>query len=139
MYPFIKEYLLAKYLRIFRDRLHLEEWQQKQIVKHLEQVLPLSSFYEGFSAKEFSRLPIVDKVIMMENFDSINTLGLKKEEAFKVGLRAKKRASFLRQLIILQSGSLQEHQEIVEFLLQIRKSGLYGPEICWQRCCRTPC
>ena len=41
-----------------------------------------------------SALPIIDKEVMMEHFDTLNTVHISKEEAFHIAFEAEKRRNF---------------------------------------------
>lgn len=50
--------------------------------------------YSGLNTKNIKNLPIIDKKVMMENFDDFNTVGLKKEDCFKVAFKAEENRDF---------------------------------------------
>ncbi|HBI02566.1 MAG TPA: adenylate cyclase [Paenibacillaceae bacterium] len=95
---FLTQYNHARRLNRFSNRKELEAYQKKAVEKFLKTVLPRSTFYcsylEKHSIQEWRQFPIIDKSIMMENFDGLNTAGIKKEEAFKVALQAEKTRDF---------------------------------------------
>lgn len=90
-------YLKTKHVK-FSNRSQLERWQEKRIQKHIHWVKRNSLFYEGlFQGIEIAQwraFPIINKQIMMESFDQLNTAGIKKEEAFDIALRAEKSRDF---------------------------------------------
>lgn len=95
MYPLIKSYLATKYLRNFRDRNSLEKWQEKQVQKMLAHVIPHSPFYrERVDPEHWKETPLTEKKEMMEHFDSLNTVGIKKEEAFEIALKSEASRDF---------------------------------------------
>jgi len=91
-------YTKTKHLLKFKDRQQLLEWQEKQIQNFLRSVLPKSPFYTEFfadlSIKDWRSLPAIDKSIMMNNFDKLNTVGINKEEAFNIALKAEQTRNF---------------------------------------------
>ena len=56
--------------------------------------LQKSSFYKALSGQLLSQFPIMDKSSFMVDFDLVNTVGITKEEAFKVGLDSEKSRDF---------------------------------------------
>lgn len=94
---FLRHYFIARHLE-FNDRDELEQYQENRVRKLLENVLPKSEFYRNYLEKynmhEWSRFPLIDKTIMMENFDTLNTVGIKKEEAFNVAIKSEEIRDF---------------------------------------------
>ncbi len=95
-------YLRTRFRPRFRSREHLLAWQDKQVHAHLQRVLPLSPFYQqqfrGYSVTEWQMVPLMDKTSMMAHFDSLNTVSVKKEEAFAVALQAEQSRDFVPTL-----------------------------------------
>lgn len=88
-------YLKFKYLHKFRDANALKKWQYKKLKKHLMKVNELSTFYNKLSNKEsIENLPVMDKKMMMENFNEINTVGLDLKEAMDLALYAEENREF---------------------------------------------
>jgi putative adenylate-forming enzyme len=86
----LSTYLKFKFKPAFKNRTALEKWQHEQVVNYLKKVVPQSVFYskkfKDLSFDNWQNFPTIDKAIMMENFDELNTRGVKKEEAFKLAL-----------------------------------------------------
>ncbi|SHE80739.1 putative adenylate-forming enzyme [Seinonella peptonophila] len=110
---FLKQYLITKYRRQFPSREALEQWQKKQVHTFLQQIVPQSPFYaqlyDQHSLATWEELPIIDKEVMMEHFNQLNTKGIIREEAFQFALEAEKSRNFttkLKQVTIgLSSGT----------------------------------
>lgn len=89
-----------KYRSLYRfsSREHLEKWQNKKVQKFLRKIVPkskfYSNFYNGLDIDNWGQLPIINKQIMMENFDDLNIYGIKKEEALKVAFDAENSRDF---------------------------------------------
>lgn len=81
----VAHYALARGLRRWSTRAQLERWQERRIKRHVERVRVQSPFYQtwwsGISSSEWRRFPQIDKLIMMQHFDTLNTVGISKEEA----------------------------------------------------------
>ena len=90
--------ILSTYLqfrnRLFTSRKKLEAYQQKKLKKHLAFVTEKSAFYRKYKGHELEDFPMIDKGIMMENFDTINTVGIKKEEALEFAVNAERTRKF---------------------------------------------
>lgn len=91
-------YLLTKYLRRFTRRDQLLAWQHQKVCQFLEKILPKSKFYrdyyQGLAIANWQQFPVIDKSIMMENFDTLNTVGIQKQAAFSLAAEAEKTRSF---------------------------------------------
>lgn len=72
----------------------LRAHQNKQFKKLVKHTLCKSPFYEAYLDKPLQAWPIINKKIMMAHFDEINTLNIKKQDAFDVALRAEKTRDF---------------------------------------------
>lgn len=107
------QYLKTKYYQPFRTREELQRWQDKKVKAFLLRILPRSPFYrryyQGLSIENWRDFPLIDKQIMMEHFDSLNTAGIQKEEAFSMALQAEESRNFqpmIRDITIgLSSGT----------------------------------
>jgi putative adenylate-forming enzyme len=78
--------------RRWRSRAELEAWQDRAVQKHLARILPRSPFYRqlyaGRSLSGWREFPTVSKTEMMASFDNWNTVGIRREAAFAVALKA---------------------------------------------------
>ncbi len=94
----IIQYIKTKYGYRFKSREDLKKWQDKKIKKHIQWVVKKSPYYrelyKGYSLDNWRELPIINKDLMMENFDSLNTKQITKEEAFKIALEAENTRDF---------------------------------------------
>ena len=71
-------------------KLQAKRWANMQFT------LQKSPFYEGIANEnqELKNYPIINKSIFMDRFDSINTRGIKRDEAFDLALKAEKSRDF---------------------------------------------
>lgn len=95
-FKFILFYYYLKYrffLRI-KSKEKLLMFQKIKIKKHLNYVSKNSKFYSKYKKKELSEFPIVNKEIMMKNFDEMNTVGIKKEKAYEIAVNSEKIRNF---------------------------------------------
>lgn len=82
----------------FSSRDQLERWQEKRIQKHLHWVKKNAVFYhEHFQDREVTQwreFPLIDKQIMMDNFDQLNTVGITKQAGFEIALQSEESRDF---------------------------------------------
>ncbi|MBA4493396.1 adenylate cyclase [Paenactinomyces guangxiensis] len=94
----LTQYLLTRFRRSFHSREQLEAWQDLRVQKHIREVLKHSPFYRehfgSLSPDEWRHFPTIDKTVMMEHFDRLNTAGIKKAEAFQLAMRAEESRDF---------------------------------------------
>ncbi|MBD8499884.1 F390 synthetase-related protein [Paenibacillus arenosi] len=98
----LQQYLKTKYGSRFSDREQLERFHNQQIKKQLLFTIEKSPFYrqlyapflEDIQKGNLAALPIIDKEVMMEHFDTLNTVHITKEEAFRVAFEAEKTRNF---------------------------------------------
>jgi putative adenylate-forming enzyme len=87
----MKYYLGTK---LFLHKQDVEEYQNKKLSKLLRNLK--SDFYpKSQSLKDF---PIINKKIFMENFDTINTLGISQKDALAVALHAEESRDFASKI-----------------------------------------
>lgn len=94
-------YLLQYTLRgTFRDRAKLERFQQYKWRRFSKKVLTRSPFYQKLAQNKakLSSFPLMNKKQFMAKFDAINTLGIKKEEAMNLALKAETERNFSPEL-----------------------------------------
>jgi putative adenylate-forming enzyme len=98
IYLFLKEYNQARKVNRFTSVEAIKQYQEEQLQSHLSHIVPLSPFYqkrfEPYSFSEWRKLSVMDKSIMMDSFDELNTVGIKKEEAFKIALASEESRDF---------------------------------------------
>lgn len=95
-------YFKTRYLFVFTSRREITRHQEKRLAQQLEFVRGHSPFYrlyyEGLDVRgtleSVALLPTIDKQLMMEQFDSLNTRGFTREEAFEVALKAENSRNF---------------------------------------------
>ncbi|WP_108127402.1 F390 synthetase-related protein [Saccharospirillum mangrovi] len=95
----ILRHFLATRWRHFPSRPALEDWQQKQLKRHLNWVCRHSPLYRDFLGKPLDEFPLMNKATMMAQFDQLNTRGLRRDELFDLALNAEKTRDFSRSNI----------------------------------------
>ena len=91
---FVSSYLKARYLRQFKSRESLENYQQKKLRKHLDWVCKNSPFYAQLKGRPLEDFPIMDKSSMMANFDKLNTAGIRLQDAMDVAIASEQSRDF---------------------------------------------
>jgi putative adenylate-forming enzyme len=94
----IMSYLKTKVFNKWSNRKALERWQENRLLRHLKAVRERSPFYRELWGDRplsgWKEFPIIDKAIMMEHFNRLNTAGIRKEEAIELALRAEETREF---------------------------------------------
>ncbi|MBP6081728.1 MAG: CoF synthetase [Providencia sp.] len=75
MLPMLWHYWRAQHLR-FNHRAELEAYQQRKLASFMQKTLAHSPYFQPFIGKALNEFPLMNKQIMMENFDTMNTAGL---------------------------------------------------------------
>lgn len=100
--------ILATYLqtraRRFRTREQLLAWQERQVQAFLCRVVGSSGSgvhspyhaarFAGRDVAAWREVPVMDKAAMMANFDELNTVGVRRDEALALALRAEESRDF---------------------------------------------
>jgi putative adenylate-forming enzyme len=93
--------VVAAYLRLVnapKSRAALEAHQRKRLAKLLPFLIERSAFYRDVRVPELERFPIVDKAVTMAEFDRLNTVGLRRDEAIEHALAAESGRDYSRDL-----------------------------------------
>ncbi|HZH60808.1 MAG TPA: F390 synthetase-related protein [Metabacillus sp.] len=131
----LKQYMLSKYIRRFPSINALQAYQNKKIKKHLAFVLTHSSFYRNYYSDHlheinWETLPIITKREMMDHFNELNTLGITKEEAFQLAIKAERTRDFSPKIdhvsIGLSSGTSGNRGL---FLVSNKESAMWAGEV----------
>lgn len=92
--PFLLSYARGKLTKPFSSRQALETWQQKKLQKHLNWLCTKIPFYAGLKSHDLNDFPLMNKALMMDNFDKLNTVGFTKEEVFRVAIQSEHTRDF---------------------------------------------
>lgn len=94
----LKTFIRARYFHKFKSRKRLEKYQQRQIKKQLNFFKSYSPYFQKFNGKSFEELPYMDKKVMMDNFDEMNTARISKDDALKLAIDSEKSRDFSETL-----------------------------------------
>ncbi len=80
-----------------RSHAELRAWQAAQMARHVEWVLAHSPFYRAWwgETDAWAEAPLINKAVMMAHFDTLNTVGVTRESALAVALRAERERDFM--------------------------------------------
>ena len=90
----IKNFIGVRWLRKFKDREALRHYQKKMLYRHMEFLKMHSPYFKLRKEMRFKDLPTMNKQIMMEHFDEMNTLGLKKDRALSIAIESEHTRDF---------------------------------------------
>lgn len=90
-------YLKHRYGKI-KTREKLIQYQNKKIKERLAFVTAHSDFYKEYEGKSLTEFPVIDKKIMMDNFNRMNTVGIDKEEALEFAIGSERTREFSPKL-----------------------------------------
>ncbi len=91
LYYYAKSLWIKKQIKSLEQ---LREYQDRQWEHLVKNTLIKSPFYKPYLDKALHEWPIINKSLMMEHFDELNTLGLSKKETLEVALKAEKTRDF---------------------------------------------
>jgi len=91
IFKIISSFIKIRYFNKWDSRDKLLEYQKKQVNKHLKFLKEKSPY---FKTHEISENFVMNKAFMMENFDELNTLGVKRDEAMEIALNSEKTRNF---------------------------------------------
>ncbi|MGA7936783.1 MAG: F390 synthetase-related protein [Kovacikia sp.] len=91
-------YWQTTHCRNFSSRDELSAWQDRQVRRFLRRVLPQSPFYQtyyhGLNLQDWRQFPLINKSIMMANFDRLNTAGITQVDAMAIARQAEESRDF---------------------------------------------
>jgi putative adenylate-forming enzyme len=90
----LAQYLCVRHGRRFRTRADLERHQRRAFDRLARRHLARSAFYRPYVGRPLDAYPRIDKAIMLESFDRINTRGLSRDRLFEMALRAEATRDF---------------------------------------------
>ena len=77
-----------------RTKEKLAAYQKKMLKKQLAFVSEKSPYFKAIQPKELSDLPIMDKNVMMEHFNELNTVGIDRDKALALAIESEKTRDF---------------------------------------------
>ena len=84
-----------RYKRLyFHSRDRLQAYQKRRIEEQLIFVNRYSKYYHDLNLSDFNDYPIMNKTLMMDNFDDLNTVGVSKTAAMDLAISSEKSRDF---------------------------------------------
>lgn len=71
-----------------------EAYQQKMLKRQLAFIREKSPYFAALNTEELSNLPIMDKHVMMEHFNELNTAGIDRDEALNLAVESERTRDF---------------------------------------------
>ena len=85
----------CRYKRLyFHSRDRLQAYQKRRIEEQLIFVNRYSKYYHDLNLSDFNDYPIMNKTLMMDNFDDLNTVGVSKTAAMDLAISSEKSRDF---------------------------------------------
>ncbi|MBC8742015.1 CoF synthetase [Paraburkholderia sp. UCT31] len=95
---FLRTFVRARWGMKFSSREKLEAHQRRQLARFERDVLSKSKFFRYARVSNLAAVPMMNKRVMMENFDELNTVGIRKADAFDVALTAERTRDFASEI-----------------------------------------
>lgn len=93
----INNFILLRYLRKFGSRKKLEKYQEKKLLEHMKYLKTHSKYFKDIDVQtmdDFKKLPIMNKKVMMDHFDTLNCVGINRDEALRIAIDGEKTRNF---------------------------------------------
>lgn len=87
----VSTFIKVRYFSKWTSRDKLLKYQDEQVEKHLKFLKENSPYFKSHQITDDFTM---NKAFMMENFDELNTLGVKKDEAIEIALNSEKTRNF---------------------------------------------
>ena len=87
----VSTFIKVRYFSKWTSRDKLLKYQDEQVEKHLKFLKENSPYFKTHQITDDFTM---NKAFMMENFDKLNTLGVKKDEAMEIALNSEKTRNF---------------------------------------------
>lgn len=94
----LKTFVQTRWTRNFKSRESLGKYQKKMVDKQLKFIKEKSPYFKKMSFDKLEDLPYMNKQVMMDNFDELNTVGINKEDALKLAIDSEKSREFEEKL-----------------------------------------
>ncbi|WP_273802826.1 F390 synthetase-related protein [Providencia rettgeri] len=78
----------------FKNRVDLEAYQKKCVIKFKRKTLAKSPYFRAYIDRPLHEFPIMNKSIMMENFDQMNTAGLSSQTLLECAQKSEQSRDF---------------------------------------------
>ncbi|WP_144872555.1 F390 synthetase-related protein [Microbacterium sp. 1.5R] len=91
----LREFAVVRWLRPLRSRRSVDRRQRRLLRRHVRFLRRRSPHFRDLLADAtFERLPVMDKRIMMTEFDRMNTVGVRRDEALELAIANERSREF---------------------------------------------
>ena len=94
----IRLFLFCRYGKVAYDAKALNQHQQKSWERFQQSTLTHSGYFRPYYRQPLSQWPIMNKEVMMNHFNEMNTVGIDKDKAFEIAIRSEKERDFSSDL-----------------------------------------
>lgn len=97
----VKNFLSMRYFKKFKTREQLEKYQEKMLLKQMKHIKANSEYFKDIKAdsiEDFKKLPLMDKKVMMDNFNKLNCVGIDRDKALEIAINGEKSRNFDEKL-----------------------------------------
>ena len=94
----VKNLIEVRWTRKFKNREQVIKYQDKLIKKQLEYMKEKSPYYKDINVDDLDSISIIDKKIMMDNFNEMNTLGIDRDTALSIAIESEHTRDFEKKI-----------------------------------------
>lgn len=94
----LKTFIEVRWTRKFKDRKSVEKYHKKMLQKQLKFISQNSLYFKKMNFKSLDEIPYMDKQIMMNNFNDLNTVGVNRDKALELAINSEKTREFEEKL-----------------------------------------
>ncbi|SJN23441.1 Adenylate-forming enzyme [Microbacterium esteraromaticum] len=97
----VREFIAVRWLRRLRTRAAVQRRQQRMLRAHLRFLVVHSPYFRqltGGAVPKLGELPLMDKAVMMSNFDALNTVGITRDHAEELAMAGERSRDFADEL-----------------------------------------
>ena len=97
----VKHFISMRYFRKITTREKLEKYQNKMLLKQMKYIKENSEYFKNIKADsidDFKKLPLMNKKIMMDNFNTLNCVNIDRDKALEIAINGEKSRNFDEKL-----------------------------------------
>lgn len=97
----VKNFISMRYFKKFKTREKLEKYQEKMLLKQMKYIKENSEYFKDIkvdSIEDLKNIPLMDKKVMMDNFNKLNCVGIDRDKALEIAINGEKSRNFDEKL-----------------------------------------
>lgn len=97
----VKNFISMRYFKKFKTREKLEKYQEKMLLKQMKYIKENSEYFKDIkvdSIEDLKNIPLMDKKVMMDNFNKLNCVGIDRDKALEIAIKGEKSRNFDEKL-----------------------------------------